>query len=293
MIHRGENEPSDFPPVEHLHVDRENIVGRRNEITAFGAEAFVDTGAMSAADATLALQVIPDGVRAFVLSSADVYRAYEGLHKGVAIEPVPLTEESPVRENRYPYRGKIEGMDDYEKLDVEEAYSFRNATILRLPFVYGEHDYQRREDFVLRRIRAGRTRLPFGVGNFLGTRGYVRDIARGVRLAIESSEATGHVLNLAEPMTLTMRQLTEAIIGAAGANLELVQVQDSLLPPDLRITGTVPQHFLIDSSKARRLLGWQCEDLSDSLRSTVHWHMANPPRPDEDFSADDLALKGT
>jgi nucleoside-diphosphate-sugar epimerase len=136
--------------------------------------------------------------------------------------------------------------------------------------------------------------MPFGIGNFLGTRGYVRDIAKGVRLALESPGAAGQVFNLGEPVTLTMRQLAEAIIEASGADLELAQVPDEALPTDLRITGVVQQHFLVDSSKARQTLGWKCDDWKDSLKVTVEWHLSHPPQNDEkDFSADDVALAAT
>lgn len=65
---------------------------------------------------------------------------------------MPLTEDSELRRDRYPYRGAgLEGVpDDYDKLDVEERWLDRGAVVLRLPMVYGPHDRQRREDLVLR-----------------------------------------------------------------------------------------------------------------------------------------------
>jgi len=71
-------------------------------------------------------------------------------------------------------------MEHYDKLDVEEVYLARGERPVRLPMVYGEHDYQLREEFILRRLRAGRTRIPFGAGTWLACRAYVRDVARGV-----------------------------------------------------------------------------------------------------------------
>ena len=80
---------------------------------------------------------------------------------------MPIDESSPVRSERYPYRGKIPGLEGYEKLDVEEVYLPCGATICRLPMVYGEYDYQRREEFILRRVRAGRKQIPVGAANWL------------------------------------------------------------------------------------------------------------------------------
>lgn len=118
----------------------------------------------------------------------------------------------------------------------------------------------------------------------------MRDVARAVRLATESSDSVGEVFNLAEPTTSTMRQLAEEIIAATGSELELVQVPDDSLPPDLRMTGAVQQHFVIDASKAQRILGWQCGDSKESLQATVLWHRAHPPIQTDDFSADKAAL---
>jgi len=45
-------------------------------------------------------------VRWVMASSGDVYRNYEGLHHNAAIDPVlePLTDNSPLRTTRFPYR---------------------------------------------------------------------------------------------------------------------------------------------------------------------------------------------
>src|SRR5258708_8597475 len=95
-------------------------------------------------------------------------------------------------------------MEQYDKLDVEDVSLPRGATSVRLPMVYGEHDYQLREEFILRRLRAGRDRIPFGSGSWLACRGYVRDIARGVHLVLKTPAAAGQVLNLCEDRTYSI-----------------------------------------------------------------------------------------
>ena len=125
VIHRGEHEPPDFPDVTHLHADRIRLGDVAGDITAFAPDVFVDTGALSVANTEPVLAAVPAGPRLLVLSSMDVYRAYGELNSGRSSEPMPITEESPVRDERYPYRGVIPGMDDYDKLDVEERYLAR------------------------------------------------------------------------------------------------------------------------------------------------------------------------
>jgi hypothetical protein len=107
--------------VDHFHVDRQDLQHRAGEVEEFGAAAVVDTCAMTADDVTAVLPVLPE-VPTVVLSSQDVYQAYTGLRTNRCESPVPLTEDSELRRDRYPYRGSgLEGVpEDYEKLDVEE-----------------------------------------------------------------------------------------------------------------------------------------------------------------------------
>jgi len=291
VVHRGEHEPGDLPAADHLHCAREDLPQLRGPVTDFGPDALVDTLALTTADAETALAAVDDDLRLLVLSSMDVYRAFGAVLQGVESDPVPLDETAPVREQRYPYRGRAEGFDDYEKLDVEAAYLARTATVCRLPMVYGERDYQRREEKLLRRVRAGRPRIPVGAGNWLWTRGYVRDVAAGVRLALESEATVAEVLNLGESHTWSMLLWARHVLDAAGSTAELVRVPDVLLPDDLEELGTFAQHLLFDSSKARDLLGWQETEPHEAVQRSVAWHLANPPGDaGEDFGADDRAL---
>ncbi len=291
VVHRGNLEPDDMPKVQHLHVERAELVAHRKELAAFKPDAAVDCRALTRADAETVLAALPSDLQLVVISSIDVYRAFGAVNEGRETDPVPLDETSPVRPNRYPYRGLMPGMDQYDKLDVEDVYLPRGATSVRLPMVYGEHDYQLREEFILRRVRAGRERIPFGAGTWLHSGGYVRDIARGVHLVLKTPAAAGHVLNLCEDRTYSMRMWSLMILDAAGSSAELVRVSDKLLPKDLEATGTMSQHIAASAQKARSMLGWTTSDPAESLRTTVRWHLANPPaNSDPDFSADDVAL---
>lgn len=293
VLHRGEHEPDDLVSCHHIHADRADLGVASAEISDFAPDAIVDNVAISAQDADTALAAISDGPRLFVISSMDVYRAYGALHAGKMQEPVPVDETSAVRDERYPFKsGGNSRMDVYEKLDVEERYLARQATVLRLPMVYGEHDYQRREEFVLRRLRAGREKIPVGTGTWLGTRGYVGDVAQGVRLAVEHDGLRGEIFNLGESRTYPVAQWMEMIVEASEKTAELVSVPDDKLPPDLAMSGRMPQHFLVDSGKARRELGWSDTDPREALSRSVAWHLAHPPDgASDDFSADDAALE--
>jgi nucleoside-diphosphate-sugar epimerase len=296
IVHRGEHEPDDLPDADHLHTDRSDLPHLHGAVDDFGPEAVVDTYAMTAAAAEAALASVGDDVRLLVLSSMDVYRAYGSLLAGVETDAIPIDETAAVREQRYPFRGhpKYGGMDiaeHYDKLDVEEAYLRRQGTVCRLPVVYGERDLQRREEPILRRLRAGRDRIPTGEGTFVWTRGYVRDIASGVRLALESEATIGEVLNLGESRTWSMGLWARHVLEVAGGEARFVRVPDQLLPDDLSLLGHVSQHLLVDSSKARDLLGWTETDPHEALSRSVAWHLEHPPEaPSDHFGDDDRAL---
>ena len=291
VIHRGKLEPPDLPAAEHLHCDRAELGAHRAAIEAFRPEAAVDCRALTRTDAESALAAMPSVTRWIVISSIDVYRAFGALNDGRETDPVPLDEESPVRTERYPYRGKRPGFDDYDKLDVEDVYLPAGATVLRLPMVYGEHDYQRREEPILRRVRAGRDRIPFGAGQWLACRVYVGDVGRAVERCLETSGSAGQVLNVCEDRTYSMRMWSQMILGAAGSAAQLVRVPDEALPDDLAETGTMSQNIACSAHKARVMLRWQTSDPFETLRSTVGWHLAHQPDDeDADFGADDRAL---
>jgi nucleoside-diphosphate-sugar epimerase len=298
VVHRGVTEPTDepgadghVPTASHLHIDRANFADIAGQVRALRPDAIVDTSAMTGADAAAVLPQLPD-VPLVLLSSMDVYRAYELLLAGEGGAAVPITEEGEVRQGRYPLRGYGDRYADYDKLDVEPGYLTRGGTVLRLGAIYGERDPQRREEFILRRVRAGRPRIPVGAGTWLWTRGYVGDVASAVRAILDNPAATaGEIFNVGDLTTSTMRDYATAILAASGQPAELVTVPDPVVPPDLEVTKSTAQHLLCDSGKLSRAVDWRPADGGDSMARSVKWQLANPPEAaDADFSADDRAL---
>jgi len=227
VVHRGRSVPEAWVSVRRLVCDRHALARHGDEIRAFDPEAVVDAFALTGADVDAVLPVLPD-VPAVVLSSQDVYEAYAGLRSGRSVAAVPLTEDSQLRRERYPYKGLGSAVvpDDYDKLDVEERWLERDAVVLRLPVVYGPHDWQRREEPILRRLRARREQIPVGAANLLWTRGYVDDLATGVLCALDTRVADGLAVNLGEAQTMPVGWWLKQILIAAGSDAALVRVSD-------------------------------------------------------------------
>ena len=208
---------------------------------------------------------------------------------------MPLDEDAELRRERYPYAGR--GLADvpelYDKLDVEERWLPRGAVVLRLPMVYGPHDDQQREAPLLRRALAGNGRIPIGVGNLLGTRGHVDDVASSVLAALDHRAADGLAVNIGEHRTFPIQAWFQQILDAAESESALVRVADHDVPQDLSLSKGFAQHILPSVQRARELLGWQAGDPRARVEQSVRWHLAHSrlePWSAEDDEADRVAL---
>jgi nucleoside-diphosphate-sugar epimerase len=290
LVHRGDTEPDGLADSAHLHADRREFAAVADRVRSFAPDGVIDTLAMCRADVDGVLPHLPD-VPIVMLSSMDVYRAFGLVLAGGEGEPVPLDETSPVRDNRYPYADSGVRPSHYDKLDVEPSYLERGAAVLRLSMIYGEHDPQRREEFILRRVRAGRRRIPIGPGTFLWTRCYVGDVSSAVLAALGNPAAAGEIFDIGEPTARSVRGWATQILAAAGHDAELVTTPEDALPEDMRLTRSIAQHVLVRCEKATRVLGWRPGDPAERVGRSVRWHLAHPP-PDAptDFDADERAL---
>jgi len=295
VCHRGEHEPEDGPvsEVPHLHADRQDLGQVRSQLEDFGAEAVLDCLAMSRASSQAVMDALPDpSLRWVVLSSMDVYRAFAAIQHDTVSDAVPITETSPTRDDTHPYP---EAKPEYSKLEVEEIVTERGGVIVRLPMVYGPYDYQLREEPILRRVRAGRTRIPVGAMNGTLPMAFVHDVARGVAAAVRTGGIEGEIFHLAEAQVRPVDLWARQVLSAAGSEAALVQVEESLLPADLGLFGTLRQPLVTDSSKARRVLGYEDTPWEKAIAASVAWHLAHPPldtdgKPSGDFASDDAAL---
>ena len=210
--------------------------------------------------------------RLVAISSQDVYRAFgrvNGKESG-PIESIPITEESPLRQNLYPYRGETlrndddpkRWQDDYDKILVERVVmSDPNlpGTILRLPMVYGPGDYQHRLFSYLKRMDDKRPAilLDEAEAQWRWTHGYVENVADAIALAVTDQRSSGHIYNVGEPFTFTMAEWVSLIGKMAGWQGRVVTVSHGRLPEPLRWDINADQDIVVDSSRIRRELGYK------------------------------------
>lgn len=225
VFHRGKTDPGLPSEVTTMHGTRDDRDDVRRAIDAARPDVVLDVIPYTethAADLVEATSNVAD--RIVVLSSGDVYRQYDGL-RGVsdhAPDPIPLTEEAPLRASRYPYRGSgadFEYTADYDKILVEEQVRSGSVpeTILRLPKVYGPGDAENHLGRALDELldADGVLSLTAARARWRWSRGYVENVAAAIVATVTNDRATGRTYNVGEPEALPEGTWLQRIARAA------------------------------------------------------------------------------
>ena len=304
VFHRGQSNNPLPDAVQHLHGDRAHLDDHRESFEAFAPDVVVHMNLMEQGDATAMMRVFRGiAERVVVVSSADVYRAWGRLlnTEPGPVEPIPLTEISPLREERYPYRNQLnkDWRYYYDKIHVEQvAMKMRKppASVLRLPMVYGEYDYQRRVASYLQRMDDGREVILIDArtANWIAPRGYVENIGHALAQVVTDDRAEKRIYNVAEQpeAAMTEAEWIYAIGRAAGWSGRVIPVRPELLPPPARLN-THGQNITLDSTRIREELGYEeVVSFEEGVQRTVVWDRENtlPDMEPVDYSADDRII---
>jgi nucleoside-diphosphate-sugar epimerase len=294
IFHRGQTE-ADLPPgVKHILGDRRHLADFAGEFKHFAPQVVLDMISFTEQDARIVMNVFKGiAERVVAISSQDVYRAYG---KFIRIEsgpgePVPLTEDAPLRQKLYPYRGETlrdqedpqRWVDDYDKILVErDVMSDPDlpGTVLRLPMVYGPRDKQHRLFEYLKRMddRRPAILLDEGLAHWCWTRGYVENVAAAIALVVTDERSIGRIYNAGEVEALTMTEWVRAIGQAAGWNGEIVVVPKDRLPDHLAVNYNTDQRLVADTTRIRKELGYdESVPRDEALRRTIAWERTHPP----------------
>jgi nucleoside-diphosphate-sugar epimerase len=307
ILHRGR---AVVPPHCSIVGDRRQLAASRDAIAGFRPDVVVDLVLASERQAREVAAVLR-GIarRLIVVSSMDVYRACGVLHGSEPgpLEPLPLTEASPLRTQLQPYPPQqVERLQQvfgwlesgYDKILVERALLGApdlDATVLRLPIVYGPGDPLRRFQPLVRRIDDGRPAIIVPGATWRATRGYVEDVAAAIARAA-TAPGSSRVYNVGDPDALTEFEWAQLVAHAAGWNGELVALDDDRVPAHLRLDGNTAQHWVADTSLVRRELRLgDPVPRAEAIRRTIAWERATPVTSgtqQSDYAAEDAALAG-
>jgi nucleoside-diphosphate-sugar epimerase len=311
VFHRGKTQLQ-LEGIQEILGDRKNLDWFRAGLKKFAPDVVIDMVALTEADAQSLVQTLRGiAPRAIVISSMDVYRAYDVL-RGVErepLEPIPFDEAASLRNKLYPYRGETrreakdpqKWVDDYDKILVEHI-SARDAelatTILRLLMVYGEGDYQHRLFEYLKRMDDGRPAILLDdiSAQWQTSRGYVENVAAAIVRAVEDERAARKTYNVADAAVFTEAAWIEKIGRAAGWNGRVVLVPYEKMPAAMRFQGNARQSLVGDTTRIRQQIGYQeIVSTDDALARTIAWERANPPPQFDaaqfDYAAEDEILE--
>jgi nucleoside-diphosphate-sugar epimerase len=298
VFHRGETEAELPSSVRHVHGDFRDLEQRLPELRDPVPDAVIDMVpfiAKSGGHGVLHFNGIAR--RGLVLTSCDVYRAFGRLWRSEPgpPDPLPLTEESPLRRKAAPDRGPA-GVD-FDNVEVEEQVLCDvefPVTSLRLPATYGPGDAQHRLYEYVRPMDDARPAILIDerFADWRWARGYVEDVAAAIALAATDERASGRVYNVAQREAYAERQWAQMIADVHGWRGEILAVPPAILPESLQRDFDGRQEFFVSSDLLRAELGYEERvPLTEGLRRTIEWERANPPQDAEpDYEAEDRAL---
>ena len=316
LFHRGQSEPDLPSSIQHIH-SKSTLLPVH--FTSEDIEAFrrfspdvvlhvIMYGEQDAGEAVAAFKGMAR--RLIAISSQDVYRAFGRINNTESgpPDPLPLTEDSALRENRYPYRADPPRSPDdpqhwrdlYDKIPAEQIVMSEPelpGTILRLPAVYGPGDFQHRHYSWLKRMLDHRPAILFdeAEAKWRWAYGYIDNIAAAIALATTDERAAGRIYNVNEEVVLSLEQRARLVGELMSWQGRFVLAPRGSLPAGLIWGVNVEQDIVTDSSRIRQELGYrEIVPLDEAMRRTVAWESTHPPTeidPKEfDYAAEDAFL---
>ena len=292
IVHRGQTQAELPAGVQQVLTNQSGLLELREAFKPFAPEVVLDMIPNDEQDAQTVMQTfVGIAGRVVAISSGDVYRAFGrivGLQPG-AVDPVPLSEQAPLREKLYLYRdrgaaGRSEQwMQTYEKILVERTlmnHPDLPATILRLPMVYGPRDDQQRLFPYLKRMDDQRPAIVLeeGYAHWRCSRGFVENVAAAVVLAVTNPRASGRVYNVGDEPSFSMSQWIRALGDVAGWHGAIVALPQAQLPEALWSTINPRQDLIFDTRRLRQELGYREQvSLDEALERSIAWQRSSPP----------------
>jgi UDP-glucose 4-epimerase len=188
---------------------------------------------------------------------------------------LPVDEDHPV--SPVDVNGISKSATEQLHLLYAELYGIR-ASSVRLTNVYGPRqrlrgDLQGFLPIFVRRALSGEPITVFGEGTQERDCLFVDDVVECLLLTAMSADAPGEVFNVGNDERLSLRSIAEAIVAAAGSG----SIETVPWPHD-RDAIDIGSYYG-DSSKAKRLLGWEPRTpFAEGIRKTIEFYRSHRSR---------------
>ena len=277
VVNRGQNETELPQGVRRIRADWTRLPRSPDP----PPDVVVQMWAATEAHAIRFLELFRTAGRAVVISSGDVYRAYGRLRRAESGPPgpIPIPEDAPLRESRYPYRGAkgapIDDADDYDKILVENALRAQSdlpVTILRYPAVYGPNDYHRFGPWLRQMETSQELKIDQGHAAWRWTHGFAEDVAEAVVLGVTDERAAGRTYNVGEREASTWAERLEEWGRIAGWNGRVVPAPAEKFPESQRTPYDWSHHIAVDTTRIREELGYaEVVPREEGIARTIAW----------------------
>jgi NAD dependent epimerase/dehydratase len=179
-------------------------------------------------------------------------------------QQVPIDEEHRLHPQS-PYAASKVGAD---QLALSHQRSFGTPVIIARPFnTYGPRQSARAVIPTIASQTLSREVVELGATSPTRDFLYVDDTAAGIAACADAEAVDGEVINLGTGAEISIGRLAERIIELVDRDVTLALDEDRLRPPDSEV-----ERLVADTSKARRLLGWEpAVELDEGLRRTIDW----------------------
>lgn len=306
VFNRGQSPVAPPAGVQRITGDMNNLEASHAEFANFGPEVVLHNMVIHT-EHIKALQAAFRGIarRLVMTSSMDTYRIYGRIHgtEPGDLLPLPVDEDSPVREKLYPYRHMVkdesEMMYNYDKIPAEQAVlgdAELPGTVLRLPMVIGPEDYQRRLLAFVKPMLDKRPALVLldAYANWKSTYGYVDNVGHAMALACVDDRAAGRIYNVGDKAVSAL-YLAEHVKEAMNWPGEIITGPQEKLPDSFAPQINFAQDLICSTERIRKELGYsEIVPFDEGIRRTVAWDCANLPdplpEPLRDYAEQDKAL---
>jgi NAD dependent epimerase/dehydratase len=179
-------------------------------------------------------------------------------------QTIPIDEEHPLHPQS-PYAASKVGAD---QIALSFQRSFGTPVVVARPFnTYGPRQSARAVIPTIVTQALARDVVELGATDPTRDFLFVEDTVRGMMRCAEAEGVEGEVINLGTGIEISIGELAERVFRQLGKELPVALDQDRLRPADSEV-----ERLVADTTKARRLLGWEPEvDLDEGLRQTIEW----------------------
>jgi nucleoside-diphosphate-sugar epimerase len=280
VLHGGQHEAEFVQEVEHIHTD------------PHFAETLTPALAGRSFDLVLAtygrMRIIADLVkgktRRFIgVGGSAVYAPRDDPRWGPLGQPVLVREDSPRCDD--PAGPKFNHLMWVTEETVMRSHrdGHYEATYFRYPLLYGANAPANPDWSIVRRILEGRRQIAIAANGLLRRRGYARNVAHALLLAVDKPRAaSGQIYNIRDEQQFTQRQHVELIARHLRHDLEVVEVPPALAHRVYKGgAAKLPASVLeFDIGKITAQLGYRdVVTPAQGLAAAVDWLVANRPQP--------------